>query len=89
MKSIEKVNTSLGKKEKITLRDYYKALPEANDIAPRKLLVKRIAERCDVPESTARSWFAFGVKPRDNKEQIIAILAEETGIAPEDMWDRD
>lgn len=86
MKSIENVNTSLDKKEKMTLRDYYKGLPEANKIAPRKLLVKRIAERCDVPESTARSWLSFGVKPRENKEQIIAILAEETGIAPEDMW---
>lgn len=86
MKSIGNVNTSLDKKEKITLRDYYKSLPEANEIAPRKLLIKRIAERCNVPESTARSWVLFGVKPRDNKEQIIAILAEETGIDPEDMW---
>lgn len=86
MKSIGNVNTSLDKKEKITLRDYYKSLPEANEIAPRKLLIKRIAERCNVPESTARSWVLFGVKPRDNKEQIIAILAEETGIDPDDMW---
>lgn len=87
MKSIGNVNTSLDKKEKITLRDYYKSLPEANEIAPRKLLVKRIAERCNVPESTARSWFAFGVKPRDNKDQVIAILSEETGIDPKDMWE--
>lgn len=87
MKSIGNVNTSLDKKEKITLRDYYKSLPEANEIAPRKLLVKRIAKRCNVPESTARSWFAFGVKPRDNKDQVIAILSEETGIDPKDMWE--
>lgn len=87
MKSIGNVNTSLDKKEKITLRDYYKSLPEANDIAPRKRLVKRISERCKVPESTARSWLSFGVKPRENKEFVIAVLSEETGIQPEDMWE--
>lgn len=87
MKSTEKSNSITEDKKKITLRDYYKNLPEANEIAPRKLLVKRIAERCSVPESTARSWFSFGVKPRENKDAIIAILSEETGIAPEDMWD--
>lgn len=87
MKSIEKTNSLEEKKPKMTLRSYYKSLPEANEIAPRKLLIKRVAERCNVPESTARSWIYCGNKPIRNKEHIIAVLAEETDIAPEDMWD--
>lgn len=79
MKRIEKNNSTEEKKSKMTLRSYYRSLPEAKEIAPRKLFVKRVAERCQVPESTARSWIYCGVKPVRNKEQIIAILEEETG----------
>lgn len=86
MESIEKSNTSENKKVKMTLRDYFRNLPEANTIAPRKNLIQRISDRCNVPISTARSWLLYGNKPRDNREQVIAVLSEETGIAPEDMW---
>lgn len=85
MKSIEKTNTSESEKKKMTLRDYYRRLPEANLIAPRKALIKKISEKCDVSESTARSWVAYGVKPRN--EEYIKILSEETGIPMEDLWE--
>ena len=67
MKSIENSNTSEFQKKKMTLRDYYKSLPDANSIAPRKALVKRVAERCGVPYSTARSWLLYNIKPRSSK----------------------
>lgn len=87
MKSIEKANTSEHQKSKMTLRDYYKSLPDANTIAPRKALIRRISERCEVPESTARSWLIYNIRPRDSR--AIEILSEETGIAPDNMWDKN
>lgn len=71
----------------MTLRDYYRSLPDANTIAPRKELIERVAERCEVPVSTARSWLLYGNRPRENREFIISVLEQETGISPEDMWD--
>ena len=72
MKSIENSNTSQEVKKKMTLRDHYYSLPDRNESTPRIDLIRRVAKRCDVPISTAR----------------IEILQEETGIAPEDMWER-
>lgn len=80
-------NTSIDKNPKMTLRNYYRSLPDATTNAPRKELVERIAERCNVPVSTARSWMMYGNQPRDNREHVIAVLHEETGITPEDMWE--
>lgn len=85
MKSIVKTNTSEVEKAKMTLKDYFFSLPEAKEIAPRKNLTDRIAARCGVSASTVRAWLAYGSKPRDPK--VIEILADETGIAPEDMWE--
>ncbi len=87
MKSIEKTSTSDCQKSKMTLMDYFYSLPEVNRIAPRKRLLERVSEKCGVPQTTVRSWFAYGIKPRDPK--MIEILAEETGISPENMWDRN
>jgi hypothetical protein len=87
MKSIEKTNTLEDQKGKMTLRDYFLSLPETNIVAPRRKLMESIARQCNVPLTTVRSWFVYGIKPRDNKEQVIEVLAKETGISPEDMWD--
>ena len=80
-------NTSIDKNPKMTLRDYYRSLPDATTCAPRKELIERLAERCEVPVSTARSWLLYGNQPRENRDFVISVLAEETGIAPEDMWE--
>ena len=87
MKSIEKTNTSEAKKDRMTLLDYFKSLPETNIVAPRRKMLNRIAKRCNVPVTTARSWFVYGIRPTKNREHVLAVLQEETGIAPEDMWD--
>lgn len=87
MKSIEKANSSTVKKGRMTLRDYFLSLPETNIVAPRRNLIESIAKQCNVPMTTVRSWFVYGIKPRDNKEQIISVLTKETGISPEDMWE--
>ncbi len=86
MKSIENSNTSQEVKKKMTLRDHYYSLPDRNESTPRIDLIRRVAKRCDVPISTARSWLVYGIIPRDT--HAIEILQEETGIAPEDMWER-
>lgn len=86
MKSIDKTNTSTNKKKRMTLKDYFNNIPATEIVAPRKKLIEKIAERCHVPLTTARSWFVYGITPR--KKENIDILAEETGIAPEDMWAR-
>lgn len=86
MKSIEKTKGPEAKKNKMTLRDYFRSLPETNIVAPRKRLIERIAKRCNAPETTVRSWFIYGIQPRDNREHVISVLADETGVAPEDMW---
>lgn len=84
MKSIEKANTSKEESKKMTLRDYYNSLPEAAEIAPRKNLIVRLCKRCNVPYSTARSWLAYQIKPRN--EEFLKVLSEETGIAIEDLY---
>ena len=87
MKSTEKTNASTVKKGKMTLRDYFLSLPETNIVAPRRKLINSIAKQCNVPMTTVRSWFVYGIKPRENRDHVIAVLAKETGISPEDMWD--
>ena len=84
MKSTEKANTLQQTTRKITLRDYYNSLPDAKQVAPRKALIERISQRCNVPFSTARSWLAYEIKPR--YEPYLRILSEETGIAIEDLY---
>lgn len=87
MKSIDKTNALAVKKERVTLKDYFQSLPETSIVAPRRKLLERIAERCNVPMTTARSWFVYGIRPRESREYVLAVLQEETGIAPEDMWE--
>lgn len=83
MKSIVKSNTFCGEKRKITLRSYYTELPEAQN--PRKDLIDEVCKRCNVPYTTARSWFLYNIRP--SKPENIVKLSEITGISPEDMWE--
>lgn len=87
MKSILNSNTSVDKKDGMTLKDYFLSLPETNIVAPRRKLLDRIAERCNVPVTTVRSWFVYGIRPTKNRDHVISVLSDETGIAPEDMWE--
>lgn len=84
MKSIENPNTFVASGDKITLKDYYNSLPVADQIAPRKNLLMKVAQRCGVSYTTARSWFAYQIKPRN--EKFLEIISEITGIAVEDMY---
>ena len=85
MKSISKTNTSPGGEVKMTLRDYYRNLPDAKEIAPKKALIEKVAMRCDVPASTARSWLIYGNKPRNT--HYLTVLSEETGIPIDDLFE--
>lgn len=85
MNSIEKTNTSLSDKSKMTLRDYYNSLPTRDAILPRKELVDEVAKRCDVPVSTARSWLAYGICPRRYKH--LVALSELTGIPVDNLFE--
>ncbi len=87
MKSIGKTNTSDEKRNKMTLKDYFRNIPRTKIVAPRCELIRKIAEKCNVPETTARSWFVYGIIPRN--EKFIEILSEETGIPVEDMWENE
>lgn len=82
MKSIGNSNPLGNTESKMTLKDYFDSIPEAS--APRQDFLKKMMEKTGCPYSTVRSWFVYGIKPRE--ERIIGILQEETGIAPEEMW---
>lgn len=84
MKSLLISNSFDPKQENMTLRDYYFSLPERQHLAPRKDLLTAIANECGVSYTTVRSWFCYGIKPRN--EEYIEIISRHTGIKPEDMW---
>lgn len=83
MKSIGNSNTFGGTESKMTLKDYFDSIPESS--SPRNEFIKKMMDKTGCPYSTVRSWFVYGIKPRD--ERVLEILQEETGIAPEDMWE--
>lgn len=83
MKSICNSNTFGDTKSRMTLKDYFDSIPEAS--SPRQEFLKKMMEKTGCPYSTVRSWFVYGIKPRE--ERIIGILQNETGISPEDMWE--
>lgn len=85
MKSILKANRQGPFGVKITLKDYYEAMPKREHLAPRKEFLEKVAKECQVSFSTARNWFVYGMKP--NKQEHVDKLQEITGILPEDMWE--
>ena len=82
MKNDLSPNTDGGKKVKLTLKDYYSALPKRK--SPRKDFVQEVSERCGVSEQTVRNWCIYGMKPQDFRH--VKILAEITGIKEEELW---
>lgn len=83
MKSINNSNTSSPKGKNMTLKGYYKSLPEPT--YPKKVFLNTIAEKCNVTIATANNWIKYGIKP--NNPEHVRILSEITGISPECLWD--
>lgn len=82
MESINNSNSSVEKGQIMTLRSYYKNLPEPTH--PKKELIKSIATKCGVTETTARNWIMYGFRP-DNPDHV-QIISEITGIPAENLW---
>ena len=70
------------KQEKMTLKGYYRNLPEA--VHPKSDFITRIQSECGVSFTTARNW-VMGVTRPLNQEHVQKLSAM-TGIAPEDLW---
>lgn len=82
MESSNKTNTLNGKGQSMTLRGYYKSLPEPT--FPKKDFIQEIATKCNVTLTTANNWIKYGIKP--NNPEHVRILSEITGIPAEDLW---
>ena len=82
MKSGEISNTFGNKKNRMTLRGYYRNLPEPT--YPKKEFIRTLAIKCNVTETTVRNWVMYGIKPENKR--YVDIISEVTGISPEDLW---
>lgn len=75
-------NKNEGKKQKMTLWDYYENLPKSS--YPKKDFIQRIMTECDVSFTTARNWTKGHTRPMI--EWQIEKLSEITGIPKEQLW---
>lgn len=82
MESINNSNSSSRKGQIMTLRSYYKNLPDARH--PKSELINEIAMKCGVTLATARNWILYGMKP--NNPEHVKALVEITGIPAENLW---
>lgn len=69
----------------MTLKDYYEGLTRPTP--PKKEFVNKIAERCHVDPYTVRLWIAGKSKP--SKIDYLEILADETGIDINELFDNE
>lgn len=82
MEKVELSKTSGKKVKKMTLKDYYKSLPDAS--YPKTDFVNKVANACKVSVATVRNWVAYGMRP--SEERNIEILSEMTGIPMSELW---
>lgn len=82
MESINNSNSSSRKGQIMTLRSYYKNLPDAR--YPKSELINKIAMRCGVTLATARNWILYGIRP--GKPEHIQIISDITGIPADNLW---
>lgn len=75
-------NRNEEKNQKITLKGYYDDLPDAS--CPKTEFVNRLANLCHTSATTVRNWIRGVAKPK--KEWRIDIIARETGISKECLW---
>ena len=82
----KQINTAseAEKIKKITLKDYYEALPKPVVTSEKQRFLDRIAERCKVSDTTVRNWCMYGFKPQ--RQEYIDVLVEETGIPASDLF---
>ena len=78
----EITNKNGKKSKKITLRGYYKQLPEGT--FPKRDFVNQTAVDCKVSTATVRNWIDGRTKP-DNPEHV-KYLSEKTGIPEDQLW---
>lgn len=82
MESINNSNSSAEKGQIMTLRSYYKNLPDARH--PKSELINQIAVQCGVTLTTARNWILYGIRP--GKPEHIQIISEITSIPADNLW---
>ncbi len=82
MENINNNGKETGKTAKMTLKGYYKRLPDR--LAPKYDFVSLIAKRCHVTKQTVRNWILYGVRPQQHIH--TEVLSEVTGISEEDLW---
>lgn len=82
METINNSNSFVEKGRTMTLRGYYKSLPEARH--PKSELINKIAMQCGVTLATARNWILYGIRP--GKTEHVRIISEITGIPAENLW---
>lgn len=82
MKNVGITSTLEEKVQKMTLKDYYKGLPEAS--YPKKEFLTAVSQKTGMSEAAVRTWVFYGMKP--SKEEHRKILSEMTGIKEEDLW---
>lgn len=75
-------NTFNRKGQSMTLRSYYKSLPEPT--FPKRDFIQEIATKCNVTLTTANNWIKYGIRP--SNPEHVRILSEITGISPENLW---
>jgi len=68
----------------MNLKNYYEQLPAVT--APKSLFIAKVAKRCNVNEATARLWIKGKTKP--GNPEYFDILAEETGISKENLFEK-
>ena len=73
MENNQKTNDLGRKADKITLKGYYKNLPEPE-----------VAQRCNVTTATVRNWIMYGFRPEN--PEYVAVLSEMTGIPADSLW---
>lgn len=83
MKENELAGHNQAKNEKMTLRGYYRNLPER--CSPKYDFLKQVSEKCGVSLTTVRNWCIYGMKPSSFKN--VEVLEELTGIPKEELWE--
>lgn len=84
MKKETSTASKAEKNKKNTLKDYYKSLAKPVVFSEKQRFLERIAERCEVSDTTVRNWCMYGFRPQ--KPKYLKILSEETGIPEENLF---
>lgn len=77
-----KTSNLLHEGQTMTLKGYYKNLPES--VHPKTEFINEIIKRTGVSFNTARNWVIYGMKP--NNPEHISVLSEITGIPRNNLW---